>query len=110
MRFLISAQWKGNVRELDNVLERAVILGDGPNVEMVDLPPDLRQAEDDPNAVEGLVEAVRRFEKRHLERMLALCSDDFGVHDKKEAARRLGIALSSLYRRMGELGIGGANG
>jgi len=110
MRFLISAQWKGNVRELDNVLERAVILGDGPNVEMVDLPPDLRQAEDDPDAVEGLVEAVRRFEKRHLERMLALCSDDFGVHDKKEAARRLGIALSSLYRRMGELGIGGANG
>ncbi len=106
MRLLVSAQWKGNVRELDNVLERAAILGDGPLVQPADLPPDLRQADDDPDAVEGLVEAVRRFEKRHLERMLALCSDEAGVPDKKEAAKRLGIALSSLYRRLGELGIG----
>ena len=106
MRLLVSAQWKGNVRELDNVLERAAILGDGPLVQPTDLPPDLRQADDDPDAVEGLVEAVRRFEKRHLERMLALCSDEAGVPDKKEAAKRLGIALSSLYRRLGELGIG----
>lgn len=105
MRILVSAQWRGNVRELDNVLERAVILGDGPIVQPGDLPPDLRPAEDDPDAVEGLVEAVRRFEKRHLERMLERCSDEAGIPDKKEAARRLGIALSSLYRRMGELGI-----
>ncbi len=109
MQLLTSARWRGNVRELDNVLERAVILGDGPLVQPADLPPDLRRDEEDPDAVEGLVEAVRRFEKRHLERMLALCSDESGVPDKKEAARRLGIALSSLYRRMGELGIGGAN-
>jgi len=109
MLLLTAAQWKGNVRELDNVLERAVILGDGPLVLPADLPPDLRQDEEDPDAVEGLVEAVRRFEKRHLERVLALCSDESGSTDKKEAARRLGIALSSLYRRMGELGIGGVN-
>mgnify|MGYP003341463366 CR=1 FL=1 len=44
-------------------------------------------------------EAVRRYEKLHIERMLRECDD------KREAARRMGIGLSSLYRRMAELGI-----
>ena len=44
-------------------------------------------------------EAVRRFEKLHIERLLKR------FPDKKEAAKRLGVALSSLYRRIGELGI-----
>jgi transcriptional regulator with PAS, ATPase and Fis domain len=49
--------------------------------------------------VDDLGEAVRRFEKQHLERILRL------LPDKKEAAQRLGIGLSSLYRRIAELGI-----
>src|SRR5262249_60430243 len=39
MRLLMACPWKGNVRELDNALQRAVILGDGPLVTPMDLPP-----------------------------------------------------------------------
>jgi len=99
MQLLLACRWKGNVRELDNALQRAVILGEGPLVTPADLPPGLAAAEDDPSAVEDLGEAVKRFERRHIEAMLRR------VPDKKEAARRLGMGLSSLYRRIGELGI-----
>jgi transcriptional regulator with PAS, ATPase and Fis domain len=99
MRLLLACRWRGNVRELDNALQRAAILGEGPLITPADLPPDLAPAADDPALVDDLGEAVRRFEKQHLERMLRR------VPDKKEAARRLGMGLSSLYRKIAELGI-----
>jgi DNA-binding NtrC family response regulator len=99
MQLLLACPWKGNVRELDNALQRAVILGDGPLVTPADLPPDLAPQTDDPHLVDDLGEAVRRFEKQHIERLLRR------VPDKKEAARLLGVGLSSLYRRIAELGI-----
>ena len=49
--------------------------------------------------MDDLGEAVKRFEKQHIERILRQ------TPDKKEAARRLGMGLSSLYRRIAELGI-----
>src|SRR5262245_38879285 len=99
MQILLACPWKGNIRELENALQRAVILGDGPLLTPADLPPDLAPQPDDPGLVEDLGEAVRRFEKQHLVRLLRR------VPDKKEAARRLGVGLSSLYRRIAELGI-----
>ena len=99
MRVLIACPWKGNVRELENALQRAVILGDGPLVTLADLPPDLAPVTDDPNLVDDLTQAVKRFERRHLQRVLRQAPD------KKEAARRLGIGLSSLYRKIDELNV-----
>jgi DNA-binding NtrC family response regulator len=99
MQVLMACRWRGNVRELDNVLQRAVILGEGPLVAVSDLPPDLVPSLDDPGVVDDLGDAVRRFETLHIERILRQ------YPDKKEAARRLGISLSSLYRRIAELGI-----
>jgi transcriptional regulator with PAS, ATPase and Fis domain len=99
MRMLSSCRWKGNVRELDNAIQRALILGEGELIVPADLPPDLAPAITDPTAVEDLNEAVRRFEKQHIERILA------DTPDKKEAARRLNMGLSSLYRRIAELEI-----
>jgi DNA-binding NtrC family response regulator len=100
MRILRACRWKGNIRELDNVLQRAVILGEGPLITPADLPPDLAPVEGDPALVDELAEAVRRFERQHIERIL------LHTPDKKEAARRLGMGLSSLYRKISELGIG----
>jgi DNA-binding NtrC family response regulator len=99
MQRLRACRWKGNVRELDNVLQRAVILGEGPLITPADLPPDLAPVEGDPNLVDDLGEAVRRFERQHIERILQQ------TPDKKEAARRLGMGLSSLYRKITELEI-----
>jgi DNA-binding NtrC family response regulator len=99
MQLLRACRWKGNVRELDNALQRAVILGEGPLITPADLPPDLRPCENDPALVDDLGEALKRFERQHIERMLRLCPD------KKEAARRLNMALSSLYRRISILEI-----
>jgi len=99
MQLLLACRWRGNVRELDNALQRAVILGEGPLITPADLPPDLAPVEGDPTLVDDLGEAVKRFEKQHIERILRQ------TPDKKEAARRLGMGLSSLYRRIAELGI-----
>jgi transcriptional regulator with PAS, ATPase and Fis domain len=102
MQLLLACPWKGNVRELDNALQRAVILGEGPLLTPADLPPDLAPQTDDPHLVDDLGEAVGRFEKQHIERVLRRAPD------KKEAARLLGVGLSSLYRRIAELGIQGS--
>ncbi len=99
MRLLLACRWKGNVRELENALQRAAILGEGPLVTPADLPPDLAPADGDAGPVDDLGEAVKRFEKQHIERILGQ------TPDKREAARRLGMGLSSLYRRIAELGI-----
>ena len=92
-------RWKGNVRELDNALQRAVILGEGPLITPADLPPDLAPVEGDPALVDDLGEAVRRFERQHIERVLRQAPD------KREAAQRLNVGLSSLYRKIAELKI-----
>jgi DNA-binding NtrC family response regulator len=99
MQLLRAARWKGNVRELDNALQRAVILGEGPLITPADLPPDLAPVEGDPALVDELAEAVRRFERQHIERVLRQAPD------KREAAQRLGVGLSSLYRKIAELKI-----
>jgi DNA-binding NtrC family response regulator len=99
MQLLRSYHWKGNVRELENALQRAVILGEGPLITPADLPPDLAPAEGDPTAVDQLGEALARFEKQHIERVLRQ------TPDKREAAQRLDIGLSSLYRKIAELKI-----
>ena len=99
MQILLACPWRGNVRELDNALQRAVIFGEGPLVQLADLPPDLAPVPDDPGLVDDLDEAVRRFERRHIERILQ------HVPDKKDAAKRLNVGLSSLYRKIEQLGI-----
>jgi DNA-binding NtrC family response regulator len=98
MRLLLSAPWKGNVRELENALQRAVILSEGPLIGLADLPPGLAPSPE-VSLADNLREAVAHFERCHIERILRETSD------KKEVARRLGLALSSLYRKIEELGI-----
>jgi two-component system response regulator PilR (NtrC family) len=101
MKVLLSLPWKGNVRELDNVIEHAMILGEGDWITVADLPRALKP-EDVVSAAVGdnLREALRVYERAHIESVLA-GSDG----DKHVAAERLGVSLSSLYRKLEELGI-----
>lgn len=99
MRLLMSARWKGNVRQLDNALERAVIMCDGSQIEPKDLPPDLLGVGELLPDTDDLRSALRHYEKLHISRVLRQCSD------KREAAKRLRLGLSSLYRKIEDLGL-----
>jgi DNA-binding NtrC family response regulator len=100
IRGLMSAPWTGNVRELNNALERAVILSETPILTPDDFPPGLIAVSDSDADGDNLRAAVRDYERRHIQRVLRDADDD-----KREAARRLGLGLSSLYRKLEELGI-----
>ncbi len=101
---LVSYAWPGNVRQLENVLHRAAILADGGVIRAVDLPPEVTRAASlplpagEPGGGEpSLRERVRRFE---LSLILRAIEDAGG--DRRSAAQRLGIGLSSLYRKLEE--------
>jgi two-component system response regulator PilR (NtrC family) len=92
---LMNHPWKGNVRELEHVLESAMILGEGDTISPPDLPDYLVSATGELAASDELRDVTRRFERQHI--MAVLTQTQF---DKKEAARRLGISLASLYRKL----------
>jgi len=98
---LMSLPWKGNVRELDNVIEHTMILADGDWITVKDLPLSVLGVKDEVTVfTPNLKEALRQFEKQHIMRVLEQAGQD-----RKEAARLLDISLSSLYRKIEELGI-----
>lgn len=99
IRLLIGANWRGNVRQLDNAIERAVMMCEGPQIRPKDLPPDLAGASQPLPDTDELRSALRHYERLHIERVLREWPD------KREAARRLRLGLSSLYRKIEELGI-----
>jgi len=88
---LVGRPWKGNVRELENVLEQAMVLG-GDLVSMRELSSDQGAASGTPRDLRG---AVRRFERQHVLDVLAATQSD-----KRKAARLLGISLASFYRKL----------
>ena len=98
---LMNHSWKGNVRELEHVLESAMILGEGGMISLSDLPEYLVSAVGTAGREsDALRDVTRRFERQHILAVLAQTR-----FDKKEAARRLGISLASLYRKIGEHAI-----
>ena len=98
MRALLGHPWRGNVRELENVIERAVIFADGIEIGVQSLPSSTEGLSDDVN--EDLNVAMEHFERQHI--IYSLRRHNY---DKTETARSLGIRISSLYRKLDALKI-----
>ncbi len=101
MKILMNYEWKGQIRELENVIERALILAEGDRITPQDLPANLvqeaRYLEANPAT---LKHALAQFEKQHIRKILKEAGGD-----KEKAARLLGIGLSSLYRKIEAYGL-----
>lgn len=102
MRALMNHEWKGEIRELENVIERAAIFCNEEFINVKNLPAQFQSdtGPSDYSPSGSLDESVKRFEKEIITR--ALESNDF---NKEKTADTLQVGLSTLYRKMKELDI-----
>ena len=95
---LIKHNWPGNIRELKNVIERSVILCEGPELKMDTLPFDMANH----NVSKELSAfSLAAAEKLHIHKIL-----NYTNGNKTKTAELLGIALTTLYRKLEEYKIG----
>lgn len=97
-------RWPGNIRELENAVERAVVLCDGEQIQIQDLPPEIVRSasleREDSVSTSQVGEARSQVERSCIEQALER-------HARKvaPAAAELGMHRSTLYRKMRRLGI-----
>ena len=116
---LVAYQWPGNIRELENLMERTVLFCEGPEIRVSDLPPEVAGAAAPQSASaashapgeetlrpapESLKEAVRA-ETERVERELIQRALDATGGNVTQAARKLKISRKSLQTKMKELGL-----
>ncbi|WP_443946123.1 sigma-54-dependent transcriptional regulator [Pedobacter sp. AW1-32] len=92
---LVAYDWKGNIRELKNVIERLIILSDDGRLSRAALPPEIFESTTVPNNF-----SLQQIEKQHIQKMLL-----YTHGNKTETSRLLGIGLTTLYRKIEEYQI-----
>jgi DNA-binding NtrC family response regulator len=100
IKAICAQHWRGNVRELENTLERALIFAVDRPVELKDLSLGSGAIQSGPAYSWDLRTATREFERQHIIKVMSSFSNN-----KAATAEALGIGLSSLYRKLEELGI-----
>ena len=101
MLALKNYHWPGNIRELQNVVERAVALTTGNMVHLEDLPDEIRRYHPEDDKIVLPVGATME----EIERLAILQTLKKTHGDKELAARLLGIGLATLYRRLKEMEV-----
>lgn len=92
---LESNAWKGNIRELKNIIERAVILEDSNTLTLQSFPFEIQYEREETNTASSFKLAA--VEKRHIEKVLT-----YTKGNKAEAARLMDIGIATLYRKIEE--------
>jgi DNA-binding NtrC family response regulator len=95
MRRIMAYDWPGNIRELENAIERAVALGSGPILHVGDLPSNLQFNTTEKHPEGDELVPLEILERRAIFRALQETSGD-----KLAAARLLGIGKTTLYRKL----------
>ena len=104
--FLLRHPWPGNARELENAIERGVALARGPKIELEDLLLDGESERGESAAAPGAEEKLAGWlDGKAAERIRDVLADSRG--SRAEAARRLGVDRTTLWRWMQRLGIDG---
>jgi DNA-binding NtrC family response regulator len=103
--WLLKHDWPGNARELENAIERGVVLARGDRIELEDLvAPGARMPTNAPGPApqdESLRDFVDRVTAEHIRATLTACGGS-----RQDAARKLGIDRTTLYRWMQRLELG----
>ncbi len=94
--FLLKYQWPGNIRELENTIERAVILAQNPEIQLADLLQ--RNSPLVGPAPSG--RTLKELERNHIINILSESGGNYGI-----AARILGISRSTLYNKAKQYGL-----
>jgi len=100
MQALLAYDWPGNIRELRNTIERAVVLVDGEVITIHDLTDKFRTLDIEGVSTSSLRQALDHFEMEYVRRSLA---ENKG--NKEATAAKLGIDLATLYRKLKKLKI-----
>ncbi len=97
MHLLRAYQWPGNVRELENTIERAVLLNRTETLEVADLPEKVRRPEQVTvvNEADAITPTLGSIEKAYIHYVMSQTEGK-----KAEAAKVLGIDVSTLYRKI----------
>jgi Nif-specific regulatory protein len=100
--YLMHYDWPGNIRELENALERAVVLGSSDIIQLEDLPESIREIARPADVVRApaLQDAVDRAKREAIAQSLQQAKNDHAA-----AARLLGVHPNYLYRLMRNLGM-----
>lgn len=96
LKLLEQNSWKGNIRELRNVIERSVILTDNNSLSIETLPLEIQYPDTDTSDLITTM-ALCDIEKLHIKKIL-----DYTKGNKTEAARILKIGVATLYRKIEE--------
>jgi two-component system response regulator AtoC len=99
LELLIDYSWPGNVRELKNVIERSIVLTEGPNLTAADFPEKFHK-EESGKEVPRLKAYLGDYEKGLLLQIYSAHNNN-----KEETAKSLGIDLATLYRKFKKYGI-----
>jgi hypothetical protein len=100
---LIKYDWPGNVREMENVIDRALILADNGRITLTDLPPQITKSVQLSHSGEHTEPSgtLREQVRKHEADMILRAIEEAGG-DRRAAAQKLDIGLSSLYRKLEE--------
>jgi PAS domain S-box-containing protein len=101
MKVLMEYNWPGNIRELENIIERALILSKGDTLEYGDWLP--MPKEDDIKASSDKLLPLEEMERQHI--IAALEKTNWKVSGEKGAAKILGLNPTTLEARMKKMGI-----